>query len=64
MCIPGAHPWATGRLAGYVDPNVDDGEVTFSGGRGLKPRGQPSKHSAPQPEEDIGHLVSTLATGL
>ena len=47
------------------DPCMDDEEVTFPGGRGWEPRGQPPQPtSPPQPEEDVGCRISTIATGL
>ena len=55
--------WRT--LAGDRDTSVDDEEVTFLEGRGWEPRGQPPQPAGPpQPEKDVGHLNSTLATGL
>ena len=45
------------------DPNVDDEEVIFLGGRGWELRGQPPQPTCPpQMEEDIGCLINTLAT--
>ena len=48
-----------------LEGDVDDKEVTFLGGRGWEPRGQPPQPAGPpQPEEDVRHLVSTLAARL
>ena len=55
--------WRT--VVGDGDSDVDDEEVTFLGGRGWELRGQPPQPAGPpQPEEDVGHLISTLATRL
>ena len=51
--------------AGDGDPAVDDEEVTCEKGEGVGPRGQPPEPTGPtQPDEDIGCLINTLATGL
>ena len=42
---------------GGGDPNVEDEEVTFPGERGWGP----SDCSPSHPEENVGHLLSTLA---
>ena len=50
---------------GNGDPNVDDWEVTFPREGGWEPMGQPLQPPAPtQPDEDVGCLINTLATGL
>ena len=55
--------WRT--LAGDSDTDVDDKEVTFLGGRGWEPRGQPPQPTGPpQSEEDVGCLITTLVAGL
>ena len=44
---------------------MDDQEVTFPRGGGWQPRGQPPWPTGPpQLDEDIGHLINTLANGL
>ena len=56
-------PW--GNPVGNGDPDVDDQEVTFLRGGGWGSRGQPPWPPAPtQPDEDVGHLINTLATRL
>ena len=60
---PPLTPW--GNPVGNRDPNVDDQEVTFLRWGRWEPRGQPLWPPAPtQPDEDVGHLINTLATGL
>ena len=54
--------WRT--LAGGGDPDVEDEEVTFLGERGWQPSRQPPLLTDTSlTEEDIGHLISTLASG-
>ena len=66
MCPPGALPGAAGGLQQELgDPDMEDKEVTFPGGRGWGPSGQPPWPAGPpQTEEDVGHLISALAIGL
>ena len=63
---PGTHLQAAGGTpAGDRDPDVDDEEVTFPRGRGWEPQGQPHLPTdPPQPDNDVGCLINTLATGL
>ena len=53
-----------GTPAENRDPNVDDQEVIFLRGRGWEPSGQPPWPPTPPPDEDVGHLINYLATGL
>ena len=56
-------PW--GNLVGNRDPDVDDQEVTFLRGGRWEPQGPQPQPPAPiQPNEDVGCLINTLATGL
>ena len=58
---PSLGHWRT--PAGDGDPHVDDEEVAFPRGMGWEPRGQPPQPTGPpQPDEDVGHLINTLAT--
>ena len=58
---PPLTPWE--NPVGNRNPDVDDQEVTFLRGRGWEPRGQPLLPPTPtQPDEDIGHLINTMAT--
>ena len=56
-------PW--GNPVGNRDPNVDDWEVNFPRAGGWDPTGKPLSPPAPtQADEDVGHLINTLATSL
>ena len=59
----GAHPWATGRL------QQETGTLMWMMRRSPSQEGgdgnpEDSHHGPPQTEEDVGCLISTLATGL
>ena len=54
-----------GNLVGNGDPDMDDQEDTFLRGGRWEPQGLPPQPPAPiQPNEDVGCLINTLATGL
>ena len=63
-CVPWDPPLGQWRApTGDGDPNVEDEEVTFQGGMGTQ-QANTTTHKPPHTEENVGHLLSTLATGL